>query len=621
MLEAIRDRAQGWIAKVILALLIIPFALWGIDSYFSGGGQEKPAATVDGEAIGQGEFRKALSEQKEALGGKVDEKALRQMVMDQLVNTRLLSDAAYKAGFTILEPQVQAMLASLEAFQENGQFSQARLDAWLRSRGMNQSQLMALLQEDQLLRQLQVGLGEGALVARPSVAQLAQLLNQQREVNEISFGQQAFVDQVKVDDAAVQKEYEANKNKFATPRQVRVQYAVLSLNSIEQGIQVSDEQVRKFYEANQSRYQEPERRRASHILIQVPAGADAGAKAAARAQAEKLLAEVRQSPGRFADLARQHSQDPGSGQKGGDLGAFTREAMVKPFGDAVWAMQAGEIRGLVESEFGFHIIRLDGVIAGAKMGFDMVKGEIQQTLRREEAQHRFADAAERFSNMVYEQPDSLEPVAKEFGLKLEASGWIDEKQASPAFLHNPRLTEALFAEDSLKKHNNVEAVEVAPNTLVSARVMEYRPAGVRPLADVAQEIRTGLIQFQARKLANEAGQKALAAAQAGQALSGWSAPMSLSRAKPLNVPREALKAVFRANASKLPAYVGVETEEGYRLYRINRVNEVNAAAQVEQMRADLRRLVAQEEVRAYLENLKAKAEIKIEPASLEPTPE
>jgi peptidyl-prolyl cis-trans isomerase D len=450
------------------------------------------------------------------------------------------------------------------------------------------------------------------------VAHLAQLINQQREVNEITFDQKDFVNQARVDDKAVQAEYEAHQDRYATPRQVRVQYAVLSLTHLEQGIQVSDAEIRKFYDANQGRYQEPERRRASHILIQASQGGDAKAKAAAKAKAEQVLAEVRKAPAKFADLARQHSQDPGSGQNGGDLGAFTRDMMVKPFSDAVWSMKVGDISGLVESQFGFHIIRLDGVIAGAKMGVDLVKREIQQTLRQQEAQRRFADAAERFSNMAYEQPDSLEPVAKEFGLKLEVSGWVDEKHASPAFLANPRLMEALFAEDSLRKRHNVEAVEVAPNTLVSARVVEYRPAGLRPLADVAQEIRQALVLARARALANETGKKALAAAQSGQNVPGWSAPMTLSRARPLNVPREALKAVFRATPSKMPVFVGVETGDGYRVYRINRVMPVDASAQVEPMRADLRRLIAQEEVRAYLESLKSKADIKIEPASLEP---
>jgi peptidyl-prolyl cis-trans isomerase D len=616
MLEAIRDRAQGWIAKVILALLIVPFALWGVDSYFTGGGQEKPAATIGDTEISARDFQKSLADQKEALGGQVDDKALRQLVIDQLINTRVLTDAATRAGFAILEPQIQAMLQGLEPFQENGQFSQVRFDAWLRSRGMSQAELMSMLHQDLLLRQVQTGLAEGALVAKPSVDQLARLLGQQREVNEIEYPAQRYAGQVQVDDAAVQADYDAHKDAYATPRQVRVQYAVLSQTEMGQSIQVDEAAVRKFYEANLTRFQEPDRRRASHILIQVPEGADDKVRAQARQKAESILAEARKTPARFADLARQHSQDPGSGQNGGDLGAFTRDAMVKPFADAVWAMQPGELRGLVESQFGFHIIRLDGVVPGARMGLEVVRDEVLQELRQQEAQRRFAEAAERFSNMVYEQPDSLEPVAKEFNLKLETSGWVDEKQAAPAFLANPRLQESLFSEDSLNKRNNVEAVEVAPNVLVSARVVEYRPAGVRPLADVTAEIRQKLVQERSRKMAIEAGKQALASAQAGQPVAGWSAAMTLSRVQPLNIPREAVKAVFRANVARLPAHVGVETPDGYRMYRITRVNDTDVAAQVEPMAADLRRMVAQEEVRAYVESLKAAAKIEIAPDTL-----
>ncbi|HNQ03665.1 MAG TPA: SurA N-terminal domain-containing protein [Thiobacillaceae bacterium] len=617
MLEAIRERAQGWIAKVILALLIVPFALWGIDSYFSRGGKQKPAAIVGGEEITQQAFQKSLRDQREAMGGKVDEKVLRQAVMDQMVNTRILLDAARRAGFAVLEPQVQAMLAAEQTFQENGQFSQARLDAWLRSRGMNQAELMALLQQDHLLRQVQTGLAQGALAPRPGVARLAALIGQQREVNEVTFAQQHYMDQTHVDDQAVREEYEARKDSFATPRQVRVQYAVLSLASLEKDIHPSEADARKYYEANQGRYQEPEQRRASHILIQVAPDAKAGDKDAARAKAQQILQEVRKSPQRFGDLARQYSQDPGSGPNGGDLGAFTRDMMVKPFSDAVWSMQRGEIRGPVESQFGYHIIRLDGVVAGSKMGFDVVKGEILHTLRQEEARRRFAEAAERFSNLAYEQPDSLEPVAREFGIRLETSPWIDERQATPAFLANPHLLEALFSEDSLSKHHNVEAVEVAANTLVSARVVDYHPAGLRPLAEVEAEIRRQLKQAQARQLAIDAGRKALAAARSGQAVPGWSAAMTLSRSQPLNVPQEALRAVFRSPADRLPSYVGAETADGYRLYRLDRVTDVDTTALSERMRVDLRRMAAQEEMRAYMEYLKTGTKIEINPASLE----
>lgn len=620
MLEAIRDRAQGWIAKVILALLIVPFALWGVDSYFSGTGKEAPAAKIGDIEISQREFAKAMQEQQEALGVRVEEAALRERVMDQLINTRLLSQAARDTGFTILEPQVQAVLFGVEVFQENGGFSEVRMDNWLRGRGMGRGELLAMIGEDLLLKQVQIGLGEGALVPRPVARRLAGLLHQRREVNELVFAGKDFTRAVAIDDARVQQEYAARRGDFTTPAQVRLEYLTLSQRDLEVGIRIGDEQARAHYEANLARYQEPELRRASHILIKVDADADAAARAAARAKAESLLAETRKTPARFAELAREHSQDPGSAANGGDLGSFGRDMMVKPFADAVWGMQPGNIADIVETQFGYHIIRLDGVTAGAKLAFDVVKADIQRELVETEAQRRFIEAAERFSNLVYEQPDSLQPAAAEFELKIRQSGWIGQgqREAEPALLAHPRLLDAVFSEDAVGKRQNTEALEVSPNMLVSARVVEHRPPGVRPLAEVAGEIRASLVNAAARELAIEAGAKALAGARAGQAPGGLSTAMNVSRIQPLGLPSESLRAIFQADATTLPAYVGVESADGYRLYRINRVDAAEAPGElVETIRTDLRRLTMNEEMRAYLASLKAKAKIVIRPGVLD----
>jgi peptidyl-prolyl cis-trans isomerase D len=248
MLEAIRERSQGWIAKAILILLIVPFALWGVDSYISGGGQEPPAATVGDIEISQREFVKTLQEQQEQMGGKVAEKALRQQVMDQLVNTRLLTQVAGKSGFAVLDPQVQAVLGGIEIFQESGKFSEARLDAWLKGRGMSRGELLGMISQDLLLKQVQIGYGEGAVFSLPSVTRLANLLAQQREVNEVIFDLKAYSNPAQIDDKAVANEYNAHKADYATPAQVRVQYLVLSQSALEAGVSISEEQARKHFE-------------------------------------------------------------------------------------------------------------------------------------------------------------------------------------------------------------------------------------------------------------------------------------------------------------------------------------------------------------------------------------
>jgi peptidyl-prolyl cis-trans isomerase D len=623
MLETIRNHAQGWIAKIILGFIALTFAVWGVNWYFEGGGQAAPAVSVNGEAVSQQEFLDALRQQQEQLGREAaDDPALRQRVLDQLVNTRLLTSAALRAGMQVTDAQVSAFLVELEAFQENGKFSQQRLDAWLRSRGMSPAYFNQMVRQDLLLRQVQSAYGEGTVVPMVVASRLGRLLAEQREVQERIFDVNQYLADIRIDDRAVQAEYEAHRQDYMTPAQVRVQYLMLSPDVLAEQIQVDEAAARQYYEANQARYQEPEQRRASHILIRADAGMDAQRRQAARAKAEKLLQEVKADPGRFEKLAREHSQDPVSAERGGDLGAFSRDMMVKPFADAVFAMNKGEIRGLVESEFGYHIIRLDGIVPGSKLGFEVVKAEIMDELRQQEAQRRFAEVADRFSNLVYEQPDSLEPAAKELHLPLRVSGWVSRKEAEPKVLGNPRLLDALFAEEALVKKQNTEAIEVAPNVLVAARVLEHRPEGVRPLQEVAGEIRLKLTAKAARERAIAAGRKALEAAQAGEAPAGMSAPMTISRMQALNLPPEAVKAVFKARTDKLPAYVGVESREGYRLYRINGVTAGAAAQeQVNLIRRDLQRLVAQAELQAFLEALRGKAEIEVNKAFVEQKPE
>ncbi|MBI5936804.1 MAG: SurA N-terminal domain-containing protein [Betaproteobacteria bacterium] len=615
MLEAIRERAQGWIARIILGFIVLTFAIWGVDSYFQGGGKEAAVATLDGDPISQRDFLDAVKQQRTAMGVKGDlpaeiDKALRKQVVDQLVDIRLLARQAQDAGFTVSEAQMSALLAGIEVFQDNGKFSKERLDAFLRSRNWTEQKLTQMIQQDILLRQAQFGYGEGAVVPTAGIGRLAQLLSQQREVNEAVYDAKSFLNLVKIDDASVEQAYNTHQQDYALPAQARVQFVVLSQDAIKDQIQVSDAMARQSYESNKVRYQQPESRRASHILIQ--AGTDANAKAAAKAKAEKVLQEVKAQPARFAELAKKFSDDPGSAAKGGDLGNFTRDMMVKPFSDAAYRLKVGEISGLVESQFGYHIIRVDGITPGAQIGFDTVKAEIMRELQGQEAARKFAEAAERFSNMVYEQPDSLEPAAREFKLKLEESGWVRAGNAQPAILSNPRLIDAIFGNDALAKRQNTEAIEVAPNTLVAARVLEHRPASTRPLAEVAPMIRLKLQNEAAGKKAAEAGQQALQAVQNGQAPSGLSAPMTVSRMRPLNLPPVAIKAIFKANATKLPAWTGVETADGYRLYRINQVMPGEMPPeQAKAMRRDLQRLFAQAEMRAYIDGLKAKSEVKV----------
>lgn len=624
MLEAIRDRAQGWIAKLILALITIPFALWGIDSYFKGDGREPAVASVGKDEIGQHEFFQALQTQRDALQERthakvdIENKDFRKGVLDQIVEGHLMSYAGTSNGLMVPAGDLEAVIQSAPVFQDNGVFSEERFQTWLHKQGLTKQGLLRMIQQDSMAQQVQVGYGQGAIMPAASVAQVASLLVQQREVNEAVFSGNAYTNAISIDDKAVESDYNAHKQDYAIPEQVRVQYVVLSADSIRSGIEISDQTAQQFYDANKAKFSEPEQRRASHILIKADSSMSAADKAAAKAKAEKLYQELRANPARFAELAKQDSQDPGSAAQGGDLGSFTRDTMVKPFADAAFSMKVGELRGPVESEFGYHIIRLDAITPGKVAPFAAVKPGIVAQLAQQEAERIFAEAAEKFSNMVYEQSDSLDPAAKQFHLNVQESGWISRDHAIPAFLAKTDLMDAMFGQDSLEKHQNTEAIEVAPNMLVSARVLEHKPSGTRPLSEVAGEIRAKLIAQAARAKAIEAGQQALKMAQAGQTVTGLGAPMTISRMQPLNLPAESIKVIFAANASKLPTSVGVETPDGYRLYRITKVASVPPdATRLTQLQHDLTGIVMKEEIKAYLSYVKAKAGVKINDAILE----
>ncbi|HEX5476992.1 MAG TPA: peptidylprolyl isomerase, partial [Burkholderiales bacterium] len=356
----------------------------------------------------------------------------------------------------------------------------------------------------------------------------------------------------------------------------------------------------------------PEQRRASHILVK------------SREEAEKLLAELKKSPGRFAELAKQHSQDPGSAQKGGDLGWFGPGMMVKPFEDAVFAMKKqGETVGPVQSEFGFHIIRLTGIQAPKVRPLSEVRKELADELSRQKGTKKFAESAETFSNMVYEQPDSLEPAAERFKLPVRTSGWITRsagQELGP--LDNPKLLAALFSADSLQEKRNTDAVEVAPNTLVAAHVVEHQAAAQRSFADVKKELTDKLRHEKAVALAQKDGAARLERLRKGEdADLKWSAPRTVSRQDAQGLPGNELAAAVAADVSRLPAYVGLaDPQAGYVLLRISKVIEADLKGQLEEAQARTGQLFGAAQYKAYVDSLRATADIdiKAEPAEKNP---
>jgi len=335
---------------------------------------------------------------------------------------------------------------------------------------------------------------------------------------------------------------------------------------------------------------------------------------------------VQKAPGKFADLAKKYSQDPGSAQKGGDLGFFGRGMMVKPFEDAVFSLKEGEMSALVESDFGFHIIKVTGIRAEKQRPLDDVRAEIEGELKRQAATRQFAEAAESFNNMVYEQSDSLQPVIEKFKLKAQQSDWLP-KQVDPQALAtlgplgNEKVLAGLFSEDAIKLKRNIEAVEVASNTLVAARVLEHVPASVRPFEEVRADVERFLKLQEAQNQARSQGEARLVELNKGDDKLGWSAPKSASRmqASRLQLPPAAVQALFKADVSKLPAYVGVAVGTDYMLYKIAKVSQPEKIDenQLKALKSEYAAIVAQEDLSAYVSGLRSRYKIDVNAALLE----
>ncbi len=605
-------------------MIFLPFALFGVERYFSSIGGGDYLAKVGSYRITQQEFTQALREEQERMRNQMGDKfnpiimedpETRASILDKLIKQQLLLVQAARAGLTANDLQLKKVISEFSAFQENGKFSRARYETILRNQGLNPLSFEAKMRQDMVLGQL-AGAFESEFVTQSVADRLIRLSQQEREVSQHTNSIDQYVLTVKVSEGAAKHYYEEHRNEFQTPEQVRAEYAVLSADNLGSQIKVSAEESRKYYDEHPTQFQS---RQASHILISVPPNASAESKAQARAEANQLYQQVVKNPAEFTELAKKNSQDPGSAAKGGDLGFISRGAMVKPFEDAVFQMKEREIAGPVETQFGYHIIKLNAI---KQLGYEEARNQIERELKEQQAIKKFNELAENFSNMVYEQPESLKPAAQAFKLTIQQSPWLTRDSKDVGLLSNEKLLKALFSDDAVKNKRNTEAIEVAPNTLVAAHVLEHKAASHMPFQEARAGINKIILLQQASELARKEGMAQLEMLQQGKDVNiKWSTPVMLSRQRAApGLGIAALRAVFTTDVSKLPAYAGAADPEGsYMLFKIIRVQEPDRIdeAKRKELTEQLRQLVAQEQFTAYLASLRQKTEVKINYEQLE----
>lgn len=630
MLDKIRTFAQHRIIKWVFAIfLIVPFGLFGIDYYFRSPIGGDTIASVGRMRVSQQDFDNALRQQQETLQAQfgknfdssiMENPELRRSVLDRVINERLILLGAARAGVKIDDKQLADRIAAEPAFQEDGKFSRSRYEAIARSQGYSVVGLDERLREDMRLSRFRDAIVQTAIVPRSTLDGFIRLSEQSREVSVVNLSPDAYAATVKPTEADLKGWYDAHAKEFAVPEQVRVEFVELSADALAARVPVDPEEVKRFYESSKSRFVQREERRASHILIALKPDASEAEKKAAEARAGALAAELRKKPAGFAEAAKKNSQDPGSAVQGGDLGFFARGAMVKPFEDAAFAAKKDEIVGPVQSDFGWHVIRVTDVKPEKGKSLAEATPEIEAELKKSVAARRFVEVAEGLTNMVYEQSTSLKPVSDTYKLDVQQSGWFAKGGGAPGLLNHPKLLAEIFSDNTIKAKRNTAAIEVSPGVLVSARLLEHKPAEQRAFEAVRAVVEARYKREQALKAATTAGEAQLkAAAEGKEGGLKWPAPLAVSRQKPGGLPPPVLDKVFRADAKKLPVVVGVATPAGYSLVRITKVIEIEAIddAKRRELADRLRQTVAVSELESALTSLRGSIGVEVRKDALE----
>jgi peptidyl-prolyl cis-trans isomerase D len=623
-------RKHTWLLKVILAFVVLGFAGTGVYQGYGSfmNDENTTVAKVDGRKISRTEWEGAQREQMERVRSQApnidpkvfDTPEMRMQSLDAIVRDRVLLAAADRQHLTVSDARLQRLFATDPQLAPLRNADGSLNKEVIAAQGMSSEAFAQRLRQDLSVRQVTQGI-VGSVFGPVSVSATAlNAMFQQREVQVQRFNSKDLVDKIAPTDADIESYYKdpVNAARFFAPESESIQYVVLDLDTLKKGITVTEQDLRDYYTANEKRYTVPEERRASHILIKVEPNAPAADKAKAKAKAEALLVELKKNPASFAEVARKNSDDPGSAANGGDLDYFARGGLAaKALEDAAFGMKPDEIAGPIESEFGYHLVKLVGVRGGDKRNFESVRSEIENEVKAQLAQKRFSEMAGEFTNMVYEQPDSLKPVADKFKLEVRTADHVVRTPTPGASgpLANPKFLDGVFGTEAVVNKRNTEAIETAPNTLVSGRVISHEAAHQLPLAEVKAKVRERVVAVQTAALAHQLGQARLAALKAEPAIPMTDAVLTVSRSQPHDLAPKVLDAVLKAPAAKLPAFVGVDLgDQGYAVAKVTKVldrdplvaDQARGQTQYAQVWGDA-------EAQAYYAALKTRFDVEIKP--------
>jgi peptidyl-prolyl cis-trans isomerase D len=629
MFDFIRKHTK--ITMGLLFLLIVPsFVLFGLDGYSQSKDKSSIVAKVDGQEILQTEWDRAHLREVEKLKASMpsldakllDSPEARYSTLERLVRDRVLATAAVKSRLgtsdqrLARELQDNPEIAALR--RPDGTLDMERYRQLLGSQGMSPEMFEASVRADLSSRQVLLGVMGSGFASKTAADTALNAYFEKREIQIARFSTADYAAKLTPSDADLEQFYKANASLFQAPEQANIEYVLFDVETIKKGITVAEADLKAYFDQNAQRLSGKEERRASHILLASPKSAPEADRQKAKAKAVELAAQVKKSPDSFADVARKNSQDPGSAPAGGDLDFFSREAMVKPFSDAAFAMKKGDVSDVVESEFGYHIIKLTDIKSPKQRSFEEMRSELEADVKKQQAQKKFTETVEVFTNAVYEQADSLKPTADRLGLEVKTAMGVTRKPAQgvTGALANAKFLNAIFSPDTVEKKRNTEAVEVASNQLVSGRITQYTPARTLPLAEVKDIVRQRWLAQRGAEDARKDGITKLAAWKSAPASAVLQDTLNVSRDQPKNQPMQLVDAALRADAAALPAFAGVDLgTQGYAIVKVLKVlpRETSLEAAAKQERNQYTQWWTAAESLAYYNVLKQrfKAEIKV----------
>ena len=626
MFDFVRNNTK--IMMGILFLLIIPsFVLFGLEGYSRFNDKGAVVAKVNGNKINQSDWDAAHKREVDRIRASMpnidaklfDTAEAKYATLERLVRDQVISAAAQKlqlvASDTRLARELQQSPAIAALRTADGKLDMERYKQLAASQGMTPEMFEMQVRADLSNRQVIQGVQASAYATSAQTQTAMNAFMQRREVQILNFPAADYLGKVMVSDADLQAYYDKNKDKYQSSESADIEYIVLDIESLRQSITLNEQDLKSYYEQNLQRLSSKEERRASHILITAAKDSPEAEKKIARAKAEELLKLVKAKPASFADVARKNSQDPGSAVKGGDLDFFGRGAMVKAFEDAAFSLKKSDISDLVESEFGYHIIQLTDIKAAKAQSFESIRPSLEADLKQQQAQRKYAELAETFSNTVYEQSDSLKPVADKLKLNIQKANQVARQPTQTrSVLSHPGLLQAIFSEASLQKQRNTEAIEVAPSTLVSARVVKHQPAATLPLAEVKEFVKRALTQEKAAELAKTQGEQRLTALKASMGADNLPNAIVISRENTQRQLPKVVDAVLRADPNKLPSVSGVDLGvQGFAVVRVTKILPPGAENKelMVQAQQQFTQLWGTAETQAYIAQLKTKMKAEI----------